>query len=383
MSDWWSEQQAIWPVGAALLAPSADRTAVHVIGERERRDSFGQLRVHPSRTSGPSLVPFGFDWSVSMERALRRLGPNDVCIIHGSDSPGALLAASAASRSTVVAVYHGGSTGGLDTLKRITGLHVVLRAEVRDELISLGIDEHQIIETTPSAGPTFFEVQPKASSDAVVVGYIGRLTHGKGADALVPTLVDASRRLGTHIRLEVLGGTHQTERARYLSDRSSTDFSVDFLGHRPNREVASAMAGWDALLLPSRFEGCPRSVIEAIAVGIPTVGVHGVLPDKLVDSRLVFVGDRSSLGATLANALTRADEQPHVTAPTHGEQAAFWEQVARTPVATTRRMLRPATIGVRARRLSRVAPLRKAVGRAVKPVLRRRPPRSGSRDAAI
>ena len=45
---------------------------------------------------------------------------------------------------------------------------------------------------------------------------------------------------------------------------------MEFHGSRP--DIASHLAGYDALVLPSVREGCPLVAIEAFAAGVPVVG---------------------------------------------------------------------------------------------------------------
>jgi glycosyltransferase involved in cell wall biosynthesis len=44
-----------------------------------------------------------------------------------------------------------------------------------------------------------------------------------------------------------------------------------FTGHRPNEELPAFYQAMDVLVLPSLFEGIPRAVIEAAAMGVPAV----------------------------------------------------------------------------------------------------------------
>jgi glycosyltransferase involved in cell wall biosynthesis len=43
------------------------------------------------------------------------------------------------------------------------------------------------------------------------------------------------------------------------------------LGHLPRRRVLKTMASANALVLPSLYEACPRVLLEAKALGLPTV----------------------------------------------------------------------------------------------------------------
>jgi glycosyltransferase involved in cell wall biosynthesis len=69
--------------------------------------------------------------------------------------------------------------------------------------------------------------------------------------------------------------------------------SVTFLGSRPHNEVALWMNAADCLCLPSRSEGMPNVVIEALASGLPVVaadvgGVRELLENER-ECRLIAV----------------------------------------------------------------------------------------------
>ena len=96
----------------------------------------------------------------------------------------------------------------------------------------------------------------------LVLGYAGRLEFGqKRLDRLAPFLA-ALRALGVSCRFEVLGdGT----RRRSLERRLGRE--VKFHGWAPKDEFWRIMAGWDAIVFFSDFEGGPLAVIEAMSQG--------------------------------------------------------------------------------------------------------------------
>lgn len=47
-----------------------------------------------------------------------------------------------------------------------------------------------------------------------------------------------------------------------------------FLGQRPNAELPALYRSMDVLVLPSLFEGIPRVIMEAAAMGVPSVATH-------------------------------------------------------------------------------------------------------------
>ncbi len=84
---------------------------------------------------------------------------------------------------------------------------------------------------------------------------------------------------------------------------------VVFLGER--EDVPAILAGLDAAVVPSRFEGFSLSVLEAMACGVPVVATAvGAIPEIVVDGRnglLVPAGDAAALARALSTLLADRD----------------------------------------------------------------------------
>src|SRR5207302_11103705 len=70
-------------------------------------------------------------------------------------------------------------------------------------------------------------------------------------------------------RLVIVGeGPMQAAVEQQLCDLGITD-RVQLLGVR--RDVSKLLAAMDVFVLPSRWEGAPRAIVEAMAAGVPVV----------------------------------------------------------------------------------------------------------------
>ncbi len=87
---------------------------------------------------------------------------------------------------------------------------------------------------------------------------------------------------------------------RSLASELGIQSRVHFLGQR--RDIPALMAGAAALVLPSVQEGLPRSILEAMSMGVPVVATRIRGSTDLLDQGaglLVSLGDVAELGAAL------------------------------------------------------------------------------------
>lgn len=140
--------------------------------------------------------------------------------------------------------------------------------------------------------------------DTAGVLAIGRLVDQKDPLTMVDAFAVAAAE-HPEARLAMVGGgtLHQEVAARIRA--AGLDDRVDLLGVRA--DAASLLVGADAYLSSSRWEGLPRTVLEAIAVEVPVVATDvGGIRDVIVPDQtglLVPAGDPQALGDALARTL--------------------------------------------------------------------------------
>lgn len=105
-----------------------------------------------------------------------------------------------------------------------------------------------------------------------VLLYTGTVFRNKGIDVLI----EAARRLRERwpgLRLELLGNIVPWERRWFDEAVAAAGLAgvVRAPGHVPRAEVLERYRRADLYVFPSRFEGSPRSVREAVACGCPAV----------------------------------------------------------------------------------------------------------------
>lgn len=108
--------------------------------------------------------------------------------------------------------------------------------------------------------------------------FLGRVDDGsKGTQLIVPILSPLAAS-AADFKLVIAGDGPDLPRLRAAVHLAGLDSRTSFLGAVSPSEVPGVLAASDILLMPSRFEGLPLSLIEAMAAGcVPVVShLHGV-----------------------------------------------------------------------------------------------------------
>ena len=144
--------------------------------------------------------------------------------------------------------------------------------------------------------------QQKREYNLVFVGSLSQMY--KGQD----TLIDAFAlciKAGGNVRLVFVGdGKHRHDLEEQASARGVRD-KIRFVGAIPSGEkVREQLDKADLFVLPSRGEGLPRAMIEAMARGLPCIGtsVSGI-PELLSREDLVPPGNAHALSEAISHVI--------------------------------------------------------------------------------
>jgi glycosyltransferase involved in cell wall biosynthesis len=206
----------------------------------------------------------------------------------GTSVPGALGVKRAAVRQ------------GLRIALRAAELTIATSAAGEEEARSLGADR---IERIPN-GVDVRLFSPARARPEHDVTFVGQLVPRKD----VATLVRALGRLDAGLRLCVVGEGPEEPRLRGLC--AAAGVGATFAGGLPNAEVAAVLARSRCFVLPSRAEGQPKALLEALAAGVPCVAsdIPGIRELAATGALLTFPpGDDGRLAAAVDRVLTDDD----------------------------------------------------------------------------
>lgn len=255
----------------------------------------------PLRQAGVGIIPdrirHRLDWP-AVVRLRRRLRAKHYDLIHAprnSTLSVALLASRGlrighiAYRGTIGHLSHWDPASWLTYLNPRVDRIICVSEAVREYLLGLGIRPDAAVTIHKGHDPAWYADLPCPAltsfgipADAVVVGFTGNIRPVKGVEVLLESarMIPPDRR----IHFLLVGEVRDADIRRQAEDPALRG-RVHLAGFRKD---AAALAGrCDIYVMPSvAREGLPRSVIEAMAQGVPPiVSKVGGMPELVVDGQ--------------------------------------------------------------------------------------------------
>jgi glycosyltransferase involved in cell wall biosynthesis len=263
------------------------------------------------RAIGPSRLPQPSDL-LSLLRLLPLVRSADVVHAHSSKAGMLARAAALCSGATGRCIYtphgwafwaYGGAAGSVFAVleraaARWCAAIVTVSRHERDEGLRRRVGrpaQYRVVQNGVDVGR--FSADPRPTPGRVVM--VGRLAEPKRPDEAVRAV--AALRPKVHdAHLLLVGDGPQEDAVRRLAAELGVESAVELLGRRD--DVAGLLAGASCFLLASRYEGCPLSVLEAMAAGLPVVVTRlGGIDEVVEHGRTGLVVDPDA--AAIADAL--------------------------------------------------------------------------------
>jgi teichuronic acid biosynthesis glycosyltransferase TuaC len=200
-------------------------------------------------------------------------------------------------------------------LRRASGVIAVSQA-LAHEVAALGGTAPSCIACAAFDPRIFGRAEPGAARTTLGLAlhgrmalFVGQLVAVKGLDTLIAAwgLLQQRGLLTVADRLVLIGTGPLL--AALAAQAAAADLPVQFIGAVPQATVACWMQAASVLCLPSRHEGTPNVIVEAMACGLPVVASRvGGIPALVQDGEngcLTPSGDAPALADALATALAR------------------------------------------------------------------------------
>lgn len=161
--------------------------------------------------------------------------------------------------------------------------------------------------------------------------FVGRVVYQKGLDLLLSALASLKDREWT---LEIVGDGPRTADLQAQAAEAGLAERIMFSGWKSGAELAERYANANLFAYPSRHEGMPNALLEAMASGLPAVATRIAGNEELqVDGetgRLVPPEDVAALQAALAELIAdpAARRRLGAAARKHVEGRYSWRSVA-------------------------------------------------------
>lgn len=155
-----------------------------------------------------------------------------------------------------------------------------------------------------------FSKRAPINERSIDVAFVGRFAAVKGIDDIlraIPPLVEAN----PEIRIELIGDGELSEEVAVFVDHHGLSENVTLTGWVDHDDLPAHLDDARTLLLPSKSEGVPKALLEAMACGtVPVVAPVGGIPDIVSDEANGFLlrdTDPETIERTVTNALERDD----------------------------------------------------------------------------
>ena len=180
----------------------------------------------------------------------------------------------------------------------------------KQTLIYNGVDLDAFQASAEEVETLRSELLPDASDASIVTGVVTRITPEKGIHFLVRAIADLKGKIDS--KLLIVGGPYFQKDIDYMAElkQEVTDLGVEdaviFTGFVSDTRVVTSLL--DIVLVPSIIpEACPRTIIEAMAVGKPVIATPLGGSKELVTSEtgvLVPPEDASAIADAIATLAT-------------------------------------------------------------------------------
>jgi len=177
---------------------------------------------------------------------------------------------------------------------------IAVSRQIYNELVDWARIPNEKVSYVPNGVDTNYFKPSKDKKPFIL--FVGRLTKRKGADILIKAFARVSNKL-TEYKLIIVGDGEEKTKLKNLVKKLNIENYVSFMSNIPMSLLREIYAKASIFVLPSRGEGFPLSLLEAMSSGCAVIAtkISGVVDviDNGKNGLLVKPGDERDLSQTL------------------------------------------------------------------------------------
>ncbi|PFO76234.1 hypothetical protein COJ86_02445 [Bacillus cereus] len=140
--------------------------------------------------------------------------------------------------------------------------------------------------TIPESARNYENVKPVKK-----IGFIGRLNKQKGLDIFIPLLEKIDSQVRNPYKFIIIGEGEERGFLEKLVSDLNLNHRIEFLGAKS--DVYNEILNFDFAVLPSRKEGLPLVLLEAMACGVPVISNDvGAISEVIIDNQTGFIANK-------------------------------------------------------------------------------------------
>ena len=140
----------------------------------------------------------------------------------------------------------------------------------KEDMVSIGVKPEKIVIIPNGVDTEVFHPVEKDAANPFTVIWVGRLSAGKGLKYAILGFEKFLQSVPSAFMYVVGDGPYLESALAYVSGKN-LDASIIFTGRVDNEEMLSYYARSSVYLMTSMSEGMPRTLLEAMACGLPVV----------------------------------------------------------------------------------------------------------------
>ena len=127
--------------------------------------------------------------------------------------------------------------------------------------------------------------------------------------------------------INIVGEGIYLEELKELARELNLSEVINFCGKVSHEEVLKLMIFCDIFLMPSRTEGLPRALIEAMAMGAPAIGSNvGGIPE-LLDNNFIFENENYNQLSKIINDVINSSDIEKISQKNMQEASKFRKDI--------------------------------------------------------